>query len=235
MALLLAVVAAALLLVNRPKPAIYAGFGITVPSNAGLIGIDVSRYQGRIFWDAAAQMQDQGYRLRFAFIKATDGTALADPRFERNLNGATEAGLCAGAYHYFHPAQSAVAQARHFLKTAAPRAGMLRPVLDAELAEGLSPADLRDSLCTWLTLVEGAVHTAPIVYTNAAFYNRYLKGWMDDYPLWIAHYGAAMPGIKTDYQFWQFSDRGRVNGIRVPVDFNACPGDSAALQAMLLP
>ncbi len=47
-------------------------------------GIDVSRWQERIDWQRVAKMRDNGIRLQFAFIKATEGEKLEDPYFSRN-------------------------------------------------------------------------------------------------------------------------------------------------------
>ena len=59
-------------------------------------GVDVSQYQGEIDWDALAA-QD----VRFAYIKATEGSSYVDPRLAGNWAGAALAGIPAGAYHFF--------------------------------------------------------------------------------------------------------------------------------------
>lgn len=217
-----------------PRPRIYPGFGVFIPAQYAIVGIDVSRYQGRIFWESVAAMKDQDRHIDFAFIKATEGETGIDSRFDYNWKAAGEALVPRGAYHYFHPAQNASLQARNFLQQTTGTTGNLRPVLDVETLENVASKALRDSICTWLTAVGNSFETAPIIYTNASFYNQYLKGYFDDYPLWIAHYKATKPAVRTDVQFWQFSDSGRVNGVTVPVDFNVFTGDRTALQELLL-
>jgi hypothetical protein len=51
-------------------------------------GVDVSRHQGPIDWNALARSD-----VRFAYIKATEGGDYVDPRFEVNWGGAGRAGF----------------------------------------------------------------------------------------------------------------------------------------------
>lgn len=66
---------------------------------------------------SGGKMRDNGIRLQFAFIKATEGEKLVDPYFSRNWQLSRENGLLRGAYHYFSPSVSASVQARLFLQT----------------------------------------------------------------------------------------------------------------------
>ncbi len=85
------------------KPRIYAGFGIIIPDGYRMVGIDVSRYQKHIFWNAVSAMSDQNLNISFALIKATEGTDLLDKRFANNWEEAARNRMIRGAYHYFHP------------------------------------------------------------------------------------------------------------------------------------
>jgi len=59
-------------------------------------GIDVSHFQGEIDWSTV-----KAAGIDFAFIKATDGVAEIDPRFVENWQGAGQANIARGAYHFF--------------------------------------------------------------------------------------------------------------------------------------
>ena len=62
-----------------------------------------------------------------------------------------------------------------------------------------------------------------------------LKTNFDNYPVWIAHYlQPARPRIDHQWLFWQHSEKGRVNGIREPVDFNVFAGDSTTFKRLLI-
>ncbi|STK24967.1 1,4-beta-N-acetylmuramidase [Escherichia coli] len=107
-------------------------FAIRIPASYTIHGIDVSRWQERIDWQRVAKMRDNGIRLQFAFIKATEGEKLVDPYFSRNWQLSRENGLLRGAYHYFSPSVAAPVQARLFLQTVDFSQGDFPAVLDVE-------------------------------------------------------------------------------------------------------
>ncbi len=107
-------------------------FAIRIPASYTIHGIDVSRWQERIDWQRVAKMRDNGIRLQFAFIKATEGEKLVDPCFSRNWQLSGENGLLRGAYHYFSPSVAAPVQARLFLQTVDFSQGDFPAVLDVK-------------------------------------------------------------------------------------------------------
>jgi lysozyme len=217
------------------KAPVYEAFGIAIPGRYDLHGIDVSRYQERVDWDAVSSMRSQGIRISFAFIKATEGKNRVDGYFSRNWRLAGQAGLKIGAYHFFLPDRSAGAQARHFIKTVPLKQGHLPPVLDVEEHMGERKENIRAAVSEWLTLVEKHYGVKPIIYTNIHFYKKYLGSEFDHYPLWVAHYlQPSRPRISRSWQFWQHNESGRVNGISSKVDFNVFSGDSLELERMLM-
>jgi lysozyme len=69
---------------NRPRFVTYKEFGIPIPTDYSIHGIDVSKYQQNISWEAVKAMDVKGIQLSFAFIKATEGTSNKDSYFKRN-------------------------------------------------------------------------------------------------------------------------------------------------------
>ncbi|MCC2096979.1 MAG: glycosyl hydrolase family 25, partial [Hyphomicrobiales bacterium] len=65
------------------------------PNHFPIHGIDVSKYQGDIDWNAV-----RASGVKFAWIKATEGGDHADERFLQNWNAAKAAGVPRGAYHF---------------------------------------------------------------------------------------------------------------------------------------
>ena len=94
----------------------YKEFGIPIPADYTIHGIDVSRYQQRISWEAVKEMQVNEIKLSFAFIKATEGNGNVDPFFKRNWKKAKEAGITRGAYHFFISSKDGFTQAQNFMK-----------------------------------------------------------------------------------------------------------------------
>ena len=210
-------------LTGHEKTPLLAGYSVH--------GIDVSAYQGRIDWPEVAR-----HRVRFAFIKASEGATLRDARFARNWREARAAGILSGAYHYFQPNRDGAVQAALFIDRVPLAAGDLPPVLDVEATRFHDVAELRREVRQWLELVQAHYGVPPILYSNYGFYKRYLAGHFDDFPLWLAHYEVARPVLPaTRWIIWQHSDEAYVPGIKGTVDFNVFQGSYEALQALRVP
>ncbi len=68
-----------------------------ISSDGHAQGIDVSHYNGNIDWQQVACAGKT-----FAFIKATEGTAYQDNQFLANVQGARDANILVGAYHFLN-------------------------------------------------------------------------------------------------------------------------------------
>ncbi len=217
----------------------YKSFGIRIPGRYSMHGIDVSRYQSKVDWARVKKMNKAGIQISFAFIKATEGTALRDPQFKNNWENARKQGIIRGAYHYFLPNLSPRDQARHFINNVSLRSGDLPPVIDVEETRRMSKAQIQRYSLEFLKILEEHYGIRPILYTNRDFYKNYFKDNPDfePYRFWIAHFHVAnlnMPGDR-DWHFWQHSDRGRVSGINEKVDFNVFNGTEGELRRMCVP
>lgn len=203
-------------------------------------GIDVSHWQDRINWPA---VKNAG--KRYVFIKATEGTSYSDPSFPANWQGAREAGILRGAYHFFRPMQDAQRQAEFFCAAFQMEDGDLPPVLDLEVSENLKPATIIQRTETWLAEVENRTGRRPIIYSGVNFLNTSFQvspgkppAWVKDYILWIANYLAPsatqpyLPQGWPKWTFWQHSASGQVNGIVGNVDLNWFNGAEEELLAL---
>jgi lysozyme len=213
----------------------YDEFGIEIPSNYTVHGIDVSKYQHLIDWSSVKAMSVDNVRISFAFIKATEGNVNEDKFFKRNWKKAKQANVTRGAYHFFLASKSGRTQAENFISSVDLEPGDLPPVLDVEQTFGVPAPKLRQRVQEWLDIVEQYYGVRPIIYTNVDFYRQNLQDQFDDYPLWVAHYiNKGKPRIYRDWHFWQYSETGRVNGIVSKVDFNVFNGDSLEFQRILV-
>jgi lysozyme len=197
-----------------------------------IFGIDVSHYQSRVDWDTVAH---QG--IRFAFVKATEGVTHQDSLFCLNWTSIREAGLKRGAYHFFRPGVPAAEQAQNFTGLVDLMAGDLPPVLDVEVIDNATKAELVAGVREWLIQVELHYHIKPILYTNLKFYHLYLDGHFEDYPIWIARYNIFQPRLAggKEWHFWQYANKGQMRGIEGHVDFNVFRGDWTELDSLCLP
>lgn len=206
-----------------------------IPEGFDVHGIDVSRYQGKINWQKLASSKLGEHPVEFVFMKSTEGSDLRDPHFKQYWKASMEAGFIRGAYHYFKPRTDPVKQARFFIKNTPLEEGDLPPVLDFEEDGHLPEAELRKNLMTWLDLVEKHYGVKPILYCNAGFFKKYISGKIDGYIVWVAHYKTEKPGIhEEDWHFWQYTERGNIDGIKGHVDLNVFKGTSEDLQELLI-
>jgi lysozyme len=107
-------------------------------------------------------------------------------------------------------------------------------VLDIEVLDGIAPEVMVQEAKIWLEQVEKQLGVKPIIYTNQHFFERHLAGHFDDYPLWIARYSTDKPSLNSGKQWdiWQFSNEGCVDGISKKVDLNVFPGTSEMLERL---
>jgi GH25 family lysozyme M1 (1,4-beta-N-acetylmuramidase)/LysM repeat protein len=195
-------------------------------------GIDVSHWDAGIDWPKV-----RATGQRFVFAKATEGINYKDDTFKDNWTGAKAAGLLRGAYHFFRCNVDAKKQADYFIDfvKAAKDDGELPPVLDLETNDGMTKEKIVVAAKVWLDRVEAAFGKKPIIYSGQYFLQDYLvqpgggpPPWAKDYPLWLAQYpnqyveGAKpfLPRGWFNWSIWQYSDKGRINGINAAVDMN---------------
>jgi lysozyme len=186
-------------------------------SSYAVHGIDISRHQSKVNWDAVAA---EG--ISFAFVKATEGRRHADTFYCRNWAEMQRVGIKRGAYHFFRPSIDAKEQADNFISTVDMQYGDLPPVVDVELDEDMPRDEVAKQLKMWLYLVELRYSIRPIIYTHYKFYNKFIAGEFDKYPIWIAKYGGEAPrlGGQARWWFWQYGNKGKIKGIDGYVDFN---------------
>ncbi|MGV8878971.1 MAG: glycoside hydrolase family 25 protein [Sphingobacteriaceae bacterium] len=216
---------------------IYGDFDIPIPGNYTIHGIDVSYYQGKIDWQKVKAMKENEVKVSFAFIKATEGLLLVDRYFHRNWREAPKAGIVCGAYHFFRPKKNGLFQAKFFLQNVTLERGDLLPVVDVEVLDGVPVEEMRLNLQQFVQHIEAKTGVKPIIYSSIKFYEDYLQGYFEGYPLWIAHYYKPKLKIRknTTWHFWQHADNARVNGIKHMVDFNVFNGDSLTFHKLLVP
>lgn len=220
---------------QKPVAIRYPDFGISLPPNYRIHGIDVSHYQHAIDWTSVRAMNRQQVSIGFGFIKATEGADYMDENFYDNWREAKAAGMARGAYHFFNPRKGGREQAFNYISRVRLVKGDLPPVCDIERTDGVPPDVLQARLREWLQVIEAHYGVRPLIYTGAAFYRDYLSGAFDGYPLWVAHYQVAnKPSTDRQWHFWQHNDAGHVDGIDTYVDFNVFNGDSAAFRQLLV-
>lgn len=198
-------------------------------------GIDISHYQGKIDWKKA-----KGTGLRFAYIKATEGTDFVDNRFQRNWKETKKLGVPRGAYHFYRLCKDAKKQAANFIKNVPKELSSLPPVIDLELHKNCNKPPSREFFRKELKIFSDALEREydkkPILYVIWDFYEKYLTGEVSDYQLWISdpwgHEEPVLPEVRK-WTLWQYDYKGKLSGISGDVDLNFFNGDEEQFQKFL--
>lgn len=188
-------------------------------------GIDVSFYQKDIQW-----WKLKG--IHFAFIKATEGTSISDPRFKENWDSAKHHGILRGAYHFYRPYVKAKDQFQHFRSRVQVEIGDLPPVLDVEV--NYNVYHVRKEVLSWLKMAEERYGVTPIIYCTHWYYKKYFDlPEFNKYPLWIANYVLEdLNEVTSNWHFWQHTSTGRIDGIPGHVDRNIFNGPYDSLLSL---
>lgn len=219
----------------RWKPCYGAkAYGVCMPLDYEVHGIDVSHHQGKINWGLLKKTNDTRFPIRFVFMKASEGGDFSDKAFAVNFEESRRNGFIRGAYHFYNPKTDPVKQADFFISTVQLTAGDLPPVLDIEV-KGDNERKLRRDLKVWLDKVENHYGVKPILYTSYKFKTRYLNDSVfNSYPYWIAHYYVDSVQYKGQWTFWQHTDVGTLPGIKEQADLNVFNGSFEDLKEMLI-
>jgi lysozyme len=185
-------------------------------------GIDVSAHQGDIDWDLVASDD-----IDFAYAKASEGGDLVDERYVENAEGAREAGLRVGAYHFYTLCTSPDPQAANFLDVAPPDPDMLPPAVDLELAGNCSerpaPERVDAELNRFLGIVEEAWGRHVLLYVGDDWNELYHSRERFDRPLWERRF--LLRPDEERWAIWQLHGYARVEGIEGGVDLDVMRGD----------
>lgn len=175
-------------------------------------GIDVSKYQGTIDWSKVAKSK----RVKFAYIRATEGTSIKDPKYKSNIDSARNAKILVGSYHVYSSKTSAYTQFSNFKSMVNKKKQDLVPVLDIE---GYHCGNLdMTRVNKLLELMEKEYGAKPMIYTSEALYKEHFSGKKyAAYHIFVAKYKGS-PNIR--YTLWQYSRSGRMSGISGAVDLD---------------
>ena len=186
-------------------------------------GIDISHYQGEVFWETICN----NTKMAYVYIKATDGETRIDPKYEQNVLTAHRYGLKVGSYHFYRPTINQEYQVANFFAQCKPSEQDLIPMIDVEVTGGLSTEALCDSLFKFLEMIEQVYRQRPLIYAGANFYNKHLKGKLDRYLIMIAQDSDKEPGLADgrDVTMWQYTGKGHLHGVNGYVDKSRFMGE----------
>lgn len=208
---------------NRPHP------GVKRARVLPIQGIDISRYQGVVDFEAARRGG-----THFVFIKATEGGDYVDPNFAENWRRARAAGMPRAAYHFMYWCRTASEQAAWFEQNVPADPDALPPILDLEwnnhsqtCPRRLSADEAYEKVKVMLDLMERYTGKLPIIYTDINFHRDVLAGRHLPNTYWLRSV-AAEPHERYEergFTFWQWTQTGTMQGVRGEIDRNAFFGN----------
>ena len=189
-----------------------------------LKGIDVSAYQGIIDWSA---VKNDG--MEFAILKIIRKDLNRDKQFEANWKGANDNHVIVqGVYNYTYATTVAKARtdAKKVLEILNGRKAMVWLDVEDECLK-----NLKGTLVNIINAYGEVIQSAGLrfgVYTGQFYYNNYIKPYGEiHYPFWLARYGKNTGEMDLKYKptlsgmiGWQYTSKGRVNGIQGNVDMD---------------
>lgn len=219
------------------------------------LGLDVSRWQTDIDWQAA-----YAAGARFVFVRSSDGGSRGEPyadyRYRPHFDGAFRAGFLIGTYHLLrntNPQRQA-----EFVAKIYDQRCTLPPVVDVEPViisgkdyDSVKHADVVRQYCVRFEELAGI---RPIIYTAGGIWNKLPgdKSWAERYELWAANYrtGDTFPASAAIHQwslegrpwlpgtwapdkwtFWQYTSQGKIDGYPNRLDMNRFNGTLEELRA----
>ena len=214
-------------------PNILGRFSTTESSSSNYDGIDISKYQGNINWKKVKANRN----IKFVYIKATEGASLVDKKYKSNLKGARDVGIPVGSYHFFTSRRSAEEQFANFKRNVPKSKQDLLPMVDVEEdgVRGCSRANLQKSLGEFMQLVKNEYGKYPLLYCPLDFYNKMLAPEFNKYYIFIARYGKSAPRLHGPgkHNLWQYSEKGRIDGIPNLVDLDKFENGTSIHDIML--
>lgn len=191
-------------------------------------GIDISKHQSWIDWRAVA-----ADGVQFAFIRVGNrgyetGEIVEDEYFGHNMKSANAAGVKTGAYFFTQAIteEEAIEEANFVLEKIAPYQVSCPVVLDVEMiageegrADNLSVEDRTRFVKVFCETIANAGYK-PMIYLNLEVAAAKLNlAELEAYEKWFAHYSTDFY-YPYDYSVWQYSENGKVAGIKNTVDIN---------------
>lgn len=193
---------------------------------AEFIVVDVSTHNGKIDW-ATVKKHVDGVIIRCGY--GSDYTAQDDKRFKYNVEECIKYGIPFGVYLYSYAknVNMAKSEANHVLRLLEPYKGKLSYPVYLDLEEAGTENGAVERAIVFGDIIEKAGYWCGI-YANEYWWRTYLKGNLNRFTKWVAHYSRKPSGISGTYDIWQYSSKGSVPGIPEKVDMNICYRDFPA-------
>lgn len=192
-----------------------------------LKGIDISSHQGNIDWGKVKSQID------FAIIRLGYGDNIDrqdDTCFIKNVNGCINNNIPFGIYIYSYATnlggsasiQSEVDHTKKMLSKISKKPFCVYIDMEDDNTIKLGKTMLTNFALEFCKQIKNAGYRAG-VYANENWFKNYLQVSTIasyGYSIWCAKYSTNKPNITSNYDIWQYSSTGHIDGINGNVDMN---------------
>ena len=193
----------------------------------GLLGIDVSKWNKEIDWEKVKEAGVEFAIIRCGYRGASGGALVLDPMYEKNIEGAIEAGIPVGVYFFTQAIDEveAIEEASMVIRLIEDYDVDYPVFLDSESAGGDGRADKLDAEerlryhKAFLETIASAGYEAGVYASKNWFNDRLDVTQLSQYKIWLAEY-ADVPSYDKYYDMWQYTSKGTVDGIETRVDLD---------------
>ncbi len=197
------------------------------------LGVDVSYHQGEINWEAVAADGIQFAMIRCGYRGYGNGDLVTDSCYQGNMQRALDNGLDVGVYFFSQAIteEEAVEEAEYVLSLLEGYTVEMPVVFDMEILQEDARAnnlisDERVKISKAFCDTIRAAGYTPMIYGNTAYYMSKLDfaSLAGEYGIWLAQYYDE-PFFPYQFNMWQYTNNGTVDGIAGTVDLNLYFGE----------
>ena len=198
---------------------------IATSVNGSTFGIDVSRHNGTIDWNAVKASGVDYVIIRCGYRGSATGVLIEDQSFRTNIKGATAAGLKVGVYVFSQAINEVEAVKEASLAVSLVKGyNLTYPIfIDTESSGGradkIDRATRTAVVNAFCQTVASAGYKPGIYASKTWFEDKLNMGAIGNYKIWLAQYSTA-PTYGGRYDMWQYSCKGKISGISTKVDLN---------------
>ena len=189
-------------------------------------GIDVSKYQGEVDWEAVADSGASFVFLRMGYRSYGSGELNLDPMFYHNIQGAQAAGLDVGVYFFSQAiSEEEAREEADYVLANLEGYELQMPIVydpetirdDAARTDDVTGEQFTRNAVAFCEEIDAKGET-PMVYCNMLWEAYELDlSKLESYDIWYADY-EGLPQTPYNYCIWQYSQTADCPGVNGHVD-----------------
>lgn len=189
------------------------------------LGIDVSKWQASIDWEAVANAGIDFAIIRCGYRGSSTGAIVEDKYFQANIKGATENGIKVGVYFFTQAITEAEAVEEASAALELVKGYKLNyPIfIDTEgsggRADSLGKAERTAIVKAFCETIRNGGYKPGIYASKYWYYDNLDVSQLSTYNIWVAQYNTSCD-YRNRYDMWQYTSKGSVPGIKGNVDMN---------------